>query len=73
MDIQMPVMDGFEATKAIRAFPSPKNELKIMAMTANVTAEEVARCSESGMNAYISKPFNTQDLLNKLGTITGRA
>jgi CheY-like chemotaxis protein len=53
--------------------PSPKNQMKIMAMTANVTAEEISRCSESGMNAYISKPFNTQDLLNKLGHVTGRA
>ncbi len=72
MDIQMPEMDGFEATKAIRNLAGPRNSVKIMAMTANVTAEEVAKCSESGMNAYISKPFNTQDLLNKIGNVTGR-
>jgi signal transduction histidine kinase len=69
MDIQMPEMDGFSATRAIRSFDRPKNELKIMAMTANVTAEEIAKCFECGMNEYISKPFVTQDLLNKIGKL----
>jgi signal transduction histidine kinase len=73
MDIQMPEMDGFEATKKIRELPAPKNTMKIMAMTANVTAEEISRCAESGMNAYISKPFDTQDLINKLGHVSGKA
>jgi CheY-like chemotaxis protein len=70
MDIQMPEMDGFEATRQIRAMPSPKNKTRIMAMTANVTSEEVNKCFEVGMDAYISKPFETQDLLNKLGKLT---
>ncbi len=69
MDIQMPKMDGFDATRAIRLLPPPKNVLKVMAMTANVTSEEVAKCFESGMNSYISKPFETQDLLNKIGAL----
>ena len=69
MDIQMPKMDGFDATRAIRLLPPPKNALKVMAMTANVTSEEVAKCFESGMNSYISKPFETQDLLNKIGAL----
>jgi len=72
MDIQMPEMDGFEATRTIRLMKPPKNELKIMAMTANVTAEEIAKCFDSGMNEYISKPFVTQDLLNKIGKLVGR-
>jgi CheY-like chemotaxis protein len=38
-------------------------------MTANVTSEEIAKCFDSGMNAYISKPFDSQDLLNKLGRL----
>lgn len=70
MDIQMPDMDGFEATRVIRAMSPPKNETKIMAMTANVTTEEIAKCFEVGMNSYISKPFDTQDLINKLGKLT---
>ena len=69
MDIQMPELDGFDATRAIRLFPSPKNELQILAMTANVTSEEVAKCFECGMNSYISKPFDPQDLLNKIGAL----
>ncbi len=69
MDIQMPELDGFETTRAIRLLPSPKNEIKIMAMTANVTSEEIAKCFQSGMNDYISKPFESQDLLNKLGKL----
>jgi CheY-like chemotaxis protein len=69
MDIQMPEMDGFEATRTIRNLPPPKNAIQIMAMTANVTSEEIAKCFDSGMNAYISKPFDSQDLLNKLGRL----
>ena len=69
MDIQMPEMDGFEATGKIRKMPHPKNQLKIMAMTANVTSEEISKCFESGMDSYISKPFDTQDLLNKIGAL----
>jgi CheY-like chemotaxis protein len=69
MDIQMPEMDGFETTRAIRAFEGPKSQLPIMAMTANVTTEEIAKCTESGMNDYISKPFAMQDLLNKIGKL----
>jgi CheY-like chemotaxis protein len=65
----MPEMDGFEATKTIRALPDGKSKINIMAMTANVTAEEVAKCFEVGMDAYISKPFDTQDLVNKLGKL----
>ena len=69
MDIQMPEMDGFEATKSIRKLVGLKSTIKIMAMTANVTAEEISKCFESGMNEYISKPFDTQDLINKLGKL----
>ena len=69
MDIQMPEMDGFEATKAIRSLKAPKNSIQIMAMTANVTPEEIAKCFECGMNEYISKPFNTNDLINKIGML----
>ena len=72
MDIQMPEMDGFEATLAIRSMPEPRNMIPIMAMTANVTSEELAKCFEAGMNEYISKPFDTQDLINKIGRVSKR-
>jgi signal transduction histidine kinase len=67
MDIQMPEMDGFETTQNIRKeFPSPKNKTAIIAMTANVTKDEVDKCFEAGMDEYIAKPFVPQDLVNKL-------
>ncbi len=70
MDIQMPEMDGFEASERIRKdFDAPKRDIPIMAMTANVTQEEVEKCFVSGMTAHISKPFDPQVLLNKLGQL----
>ena len=70
MDIQMPEMDGFEASERIRKdFSAPKKNVPIMAMTANVTQEEVEKCFNSGMTAHISKPFDPQELLNKLGQL----
>ncbi len=67
MDIQMPVMDGFEAVRRIRHEADPElRKLKIMAMTANVTRDEVDKCFESGVDEYIAKPFDPQDLLSKI-------
>ena len=69
MDIQMPVMDGIQATRHIRnKMPAPKNATKIIAMTANVLQEDVKRYFAEGMNAYLSKPFQTEELLLKLYT-----
>ncbi len=66
MDIQMPVMDGFEATKAIRALDSNKKNLPIIALTANATRASVEQCLSNGMNDCLSKPFTPEDLYNKL-------
>ena len=66
MDIQMPVMDGFEATKAIRATAAPKNQVPIIALTANATRKDIEQCLASGMNDCIPKPFTPEDLYNKL-------
>ena len=66
MDIQMPVMNVFEATKVIRALDSEKAQIPIIAMTANVLKEEVDLCYQAGMNDFIGKPFDTNELLNKI-------
>ncbi|MCD4730026.1 MAG: tetratricopeptide repeat protein, partial [Bacteroidales bacterium] len=66
MDILMPEMDGYTATKAIRNLDSHKNSIPIIAMTASTMKEDIEKCSESGMDAFISKPFETVDLLKKM-------
>jgi CheY-like chemotaxis protein len=71
MDINMPVMGGHEATQYIRTqMTSPKNATPIMAMTANVEKFEVDKCLESGMNDYISKPFDPDVLKEKIHRLT---
>ncbi|MBX2946930.1 MAG: response regulator [Cyclobacteriaceae bacterium] len=66
MDIQMPVMDGYEATKVIRMMAPPINSIPIVALTANATKNDIDRCREAGMNHYLAKPFTPEDLYNKL-------
>jgi len=67
MDMQMPVMDGLEATRRIRAIDSKKaREIPIIAMTANVFREDIERCMEAGMNDHIGKPIDYNEMLAKL-------
>jgi signal transduction histidine kinase/CheY-like chemotaxis protein/ligand-binding sensor domain-containing protein len=62
MDVQMPVMDGYEATRAIRALPGEMAKVPIIAMTANVMRAEVERCKQEGMDGFIPKPFKMEQL-----------
>jgi CheY-like chemotaxis protein len=62
----MPVMNGFEATRAIRNLDKEKATTPIIAMTANVLKEEVDLCYQAGMNDFIGKPFDTNELLSKI-------
>ncbi|NRF68822.1 response regulator [Aquincola sp. S2] len=71
MDCQMPVMDGYSATRALRADPRWRT-LPVIAMTASALAEDRERAFASGMNAHISKPINVQVLLQTLGQWVGR-
>ena len=67
MDIQMPVMNGYEATRAIRGSNhSDAKTIPIIAMTANAFAEDVTKAIAVGMNKHIAKPIDTQDLYQKL-------
>jgi len=67
MDLQMPVMDGYEATAQIRAMDIPNSALiPIIAMTANVFREDVDKCLEVGMNGHVGKPLVYDSLIEKL-------
>ncbi len=66
MDVQMPVMDGFEATKAIRQGEPPKSLTPIIALTANATRADIERCLMAGMNDCVPKPFTPEDLFRIL-------
>ncbi len=68
MDVQMPVMDGYEATRAIRALPrGDVRDLPIIAMTANAMEEDKETALKSGMNAHIAKPLDIHLFLETLG------
>jgi len=67
LDIQMPVMDGFETTISIRkSFKGPKSETPIIALTANALKGDNEKCLRLGMNDYISKPFLPEELFQVL-------
>jgi PAS domain S-box-containing protein len=69
MDIQMPVLNGIEATKQIREIEKQRNvttPVKIIAMTANTMKEDVEYCLEIGMDAFLGKPFRVNDLIEVL-------
>ncbi|MFP5040407.1 response regulator [Parasediminibacterium sp. JCM 36343] len=70
MDIQMPNKDGITATKDIRAMPSQaKNNLPIIALTANTQMGINDKYLELGMDGYLSKPFKEEDLYNLITTV----
>jgi CheY-like chemotaxis protein len=71
MDIQMPVMDGFEATKMIRENIS--TSLPIIALTANAINGDDQKCMAAGMNDYLSKPFEESQLLNIISKWLGKS
>ncbi|MBQ1376276.1 MAG: response regulator [Clostridia bacterium] len=67
MDIKMPVMDGIEATRLIRALPdADRAGVPIVAMTANVTARDRNAAFSSGMNGFVAKPVDTGDLFSEI-------
>ncbi len=73
MDVQMPELDGEQATKQIRALPLPKRDIPIIALTAHAMSGAREHCLAAGMNDYLSKPINSAVLLSKLESILPRA
>jgi CheY-like chemotaxis protein len=64
MDVQMPVMDGFQAAAAIRAMPETrKSRVPVVAITAHAMQGDRERCLAAGMDGYIAKPINTRKLV----------
>jgi len=67
MDIHMPVMDGYEATRQIRSLEMPNaRTIPIIAMTANVFKEDVEKCIAAGMNDHVGKPIDMEQVLEKI-------
>ncbi|MGE5548705.1 MAG: response regulator [Solirubrobacterales bacterium] len=71
MDRHMPVMDGIEAARAIRALPAPAGEVPILALTAAVTPAEIQECLAAGMNDFVPKPFSPEQLVDALSRLVG--
>ncbi|MDR1250476.1 MAG: response regulator [Treponema sp.] len=78
MDLQMPEMDGYEATRRIRSFEvgrnlPPSKGIPIIAMTANVFREDIEKCLEAGMNGHLGKPLDLNEALDTLRKYLGQS
>lgn len=71
MDVQMPEMDGYEATKSIRNMEIEESleRIPIIAMTASLLKDQIDRCYEAGMDAYVPKPYKPEELLSAIKTV----
>jgi CheY-like chemotaxis protein len=70
MDIQMPVMNGFEATERIRGLSDPvRSQIPIIAMTANAFEEDKREAYRCGMNEHLAKPVNVHELMKILTSV----
>ena len=71
MDIRMPVMNGYDATVAIRALDRPDSKLPIIAMTADAFSDDAQHCMEIGMDAHIAKPIDLKECMKILQKYSG--
>jgi signal transduction histidine kinase/CheY-like chemotaxis protein len=69
MDIHMPVMDGFAASRAIRGLEGDASRVPIVAMTADVTSRDVALCRDAGMDGHVGKPIDRKALLETISSL----
>lgn len=72
MDVQMPEMDGIDATQRIRQLDDARSQIPIIAVTANAMSGDRETYLEAGMTEYVSKPFSTEDIENALKTVFSR-
>jgi CheY-like chemotaxis protein len=73
MDVHMPVMDGLDATRAIRGMDGAAGRIPIVALTANVQPEQVEACRAAGMDAHVGKPIQVPELLKTMAALTAPA
>jgi len=71
MDCQMPEMNGYEATRAIRQLPGRSRQIRILAVTANADPDEKRKCLNAGVDAYLIKPIDLEQLAQALRGIAG--
>ncbi|ESQ77679.1 response regulator [Asticcacaulis sp. AC402] len=69
MDMNMPVMSGFEATRRIRQSEGPCAQVPILALTANASKAEVAQCGRAGMDGHVAKPFTPAVLMDAIADL----
>ncbi|WP_137176527.1 response regulator [Roseomonas sp. AR75] len=69
MDVQMPVMDGLDATRRIRELPGTRGRVPILAVTASALPEQIAACHEAGMDGHLAKPIDRESLLQTVGRL----
>jgi two-component system sensor histidine kinase/response regulator len=73
MDLQMPIMDGFEATRKIRAWETGSGHIPIVALSAMLMEDELQNCLSAGMDGCIEKPFNTEQLFRLIESYVGQS
>ncbi|MFM8949721.1 MAG: ATP-binding protein, partial [Bacteroidota bacterium] len=73
MDIEMPVMNGYDCVRELRSIPNERiGKIPVIAMTAHASKTEQDKCMKCGVNEYISKPFNPEELKSKIAQMMGR-
>ncbi len=73
MDVNMPVMDGYTATRKIRQSPEPYCNVPIIALTADAMEEDRERCQKAGMTDFVSKPFHLKEIESVMNNYLTRA